>query len=91
MTNRKLIFISLIIAFVSSSCVNSKSNSIKNPSNKEVRIGTQIWSIENLNVDKFRNGDSIPQAISEKDWVSAGENKQPAWCYYDNNLNNGVK
>lgn len=29
---------------------------------EEVTIGKQIWMTENLNVDKFRNGDySVPQ------------------------------
>ena len=56
---------------------------------RAVKIGTQIWSVENLNLDKFRNGDIILQANSESDWITAGENKQPAWCYYNNDLSNG--
>lgn len=28
----------------------------------EVKIGNQIWMTENLNVDKFRNGDPIVEA-----------------------------
>jgi uncharacterized protein (TIGR02145 family) len=46
---------------------------------------------ENLNVDKFRNGDLIPEAKTDAEWKRAGENKQPAWCYYDNNPENGTK
>ena len=45
----------------------------------------------NLNVDKFRNGDPIPQAKTNAEWLAAGENKQPAWCYYDNDPANGEK
>ena len=51
---------------------------------KEVEIGKQIWMAENLNVDKFRNGDSIPQAITDEEWVIAANNEKPAWCYYNN-------
>jgi len=56
---------------------------------KSVKIGNQIWMAENLNVERFRNGDPIPQAKTDKEWKMAGKNKQPAWCYYDNNSKNG--
>lgn len=58
---------------------------------KEVKIGQQIWMTENLNVDQFRNGDSIPEAKTEEEWNRAGEAKQPAWCYYENDPVNGAK
>lgn len=54
-----------------------------------VEIGNQIWMKENLNVDRFRNGDPIPHARSGIEWEKAGKNKQPAWCYYDNDPENG--
>ena len=50
----------------------------------EVTIGNQVWMTENLNVDKFRNGDAIPQAKTAEEWEKAGKEKQPAWCYYNN-------
>jgi uncharacterized protein (TIGR02145 family) len=56
-----------------------------------VTIGTQVWTSKNLDVDKFRNGDPIPQAQTAEEWKKAGENKQPAWCYYDNDPINGRK
>jgi uncharacterized protein (TIGR02145 family) len=56
-----------------------------------VRIGTQSWAIASLNVSTFRNGDSIPEARSNKDWVAAGESGKPAWCYYNNDPANGPK
>jgi len=46
---------------------------------------------ENLNVATFRNGDPIPEAKTNEEWKKAGENKQPAWCYYDNDPKNGAK
>jgi uncharacterized protein (TIGR02145 family) len=58
---------------------------------KEVTIGKQVWMTENLNVDKFRNGHPIPQAKTDAEWKEAGKNKQPAWCYYDNDPTNGAK
>ncbi len=58
---------------------------------KEIKIGDQIWSTENLNVDKFRNGDPIPLVKTEDDWEKACDNKEPAWCYYDSDPANGEK
>jgi uncharacterized protein (TIGR02145 family) len=58
---------------------------------KDVKIGEQIWMSENLNVDKFRNGDPIPQAKTAEEWKKAGEEGKPAWCYYENNPKNGKK
>ena len=56
-----------------------------------VIIGTQVWTTKNLDVSTFRNGDVIPQASTDEAWKAAGENKQPAWCYYDNDPKNGTK
>jgi uncharacterized protein (TIGR02145 family) len=62
---------------------------MKNNLFKTVTIGDQVWMAENLNVDKFRNGDPIPHAQTVEEWQRAGENGQPAWCYYDNDPANG--
>lgn len=56
-----------------------------------VTIGTQVWMTKNLDVSTFRNGDPIPEAKTKEEWKKAGENKQPAWCYYDNNSANGAQ
>ncbi|MDR9487745.1 fibrobacter succinogenes major paralogous domain-containing protein [Salibacter sp.] len=56
-----------------------------------VTIGTQVWMTNNLNVHKFRNGDPIPQAKTKDEWEKAGENGEPAWCYYHNDPVNGEK
>jgi uncharacterized protein (TIGR02145 family) len=55
-----------------------------------VTIGSQVWMADNLNVDRFRNGDIIPEARTAEEWRRANDNKQPAWCYYDNNPANGA-
>lgn len=54
---------------------------------KTVKIGTQTWMAENLNVSTFRNGDPVPEAQSDEEWVI----KKAAWCYYKNDPKNGEK
>jgi uncharacterized protein (TIGR02145 family) len=61
------------------------------PQYESVRIGNQEWMTRNLDVDRFRNGDLIPHVESDKEWKEAGSNSQPAWCYYDNDPDNGKK
>jgi uncharacterized protein (TIGR02145 family) len=56
-----------------------------------VVIGDQVWMAENLNVDRFNNGDPIPEAKSPEDWAKAASAKSPAWCYYGNNPANEQK
>ena len=56
-----------------------------------VTIGSQVWMTKNLEVCNFRNGEIIPEAKTPEEWEAAKENKQAAWCYYDNNPANGTK
>jgi len=63
--------------------INS-SPSVDTKTLQSVKIGTQIWATENLNVSKFRNGDPIPEAQSDEEWEKAGIEEKPAWCYYEN-------
>lgn len=49
----------------------------------EVNIGGMTWAAKNLNTAVFRNGDTIPQALSRAQFEQMGNNKQPAWCYPD--------
>ncbi len=58
---------------------------------QSVTIGTQTWTTLNLDLATFRNGDAIPEAKTDEEWEAAGANKQPAWCYYDNDPKNGTK
>ena len=56
-----------------------------------VTIGTQTWTVLNLDVATFRNGEIIPEAKTDEEWSAAGINEQPAWCYYENDPKNGTK
>ena len=58
---------------------------------KQQTNGPQVWMRKNLDVSTFRNGDPIPYAKTAEEWKAAGDNKQPAWCYYDNDTVNFKK
>lgn len=58
---------------------------------KSVQIGEQVWMVKNLNVSKFRNGDSIPEMKSMAEWQKAGKKGKPAWCNYNNVNKRGLK
>ena len=51
-----------------------------------VSIGTQCWMQTNLNVSKYRNGDTIPQVTDPTGWAALTTG---AWCYYNNDTANG--
>ena len=53
-----------------------------------VTIGNQVWMKANLDVDHYRNGDTIPEIKGAKEWANL---KIGAWCYYDNDPENGKK
>lgn len=46
-----------------------------------VRIGNQIWSVENLRTTRFADGDSIPYIAESTAWSNLAD---PGFCYYDN-------
>lgn len=79
---KKIILLSMFALILSCS-----QNYIKN----EVIIGDQVWSVKNLNVDKFNNGDYIPECKTILEWKKASKNGTPAWCNYDNDYLNGEK
>jgi len=84
-----LLFLILITFYKKSGSDNNKQKESSERSKfKEVKIGNQVWMAENLNVAIFRNGEPIPQVESQEEWIQAGKNKQPAWCYFGNNITN---
>jgi uncharacterized protein (TIGR02145 family) len=54
--------------------------------NEEVTIGTQVWTLKNLDVTTYRNGDAIPEVTDPTEWANLTTG---AWCYYDNDQANG--
>jgi len=73
----------IVLPFVQCICLAQSDTT------KEVLIGKDIWMTENLNVDRFRNGDLIKEAKTTDEWLRAAENKRPAWCYYNNDSTKG--
>ncbi len=53
---------------------------------KTVKIGNQNWTITNLDVSAYRNGDVIPYVEDASEWAKLTKG---AWCYYDNKTANG--
>ncbi len=70
-------------------CLNVAFQSYSQEFAEEVEFGGKIWMTKNLDVNTFSNGDTILHALTADDWFKAGENKQPAWCYYKNDSTNG--
>ncbi len=56
--------------------------------NSSITIGTQQWMIVNLDVETYRNGDTIPQVTDKAAWPALTTG---AWCYYNNDAANGAK
>lgn len=50
-------------------------------------ISTQ-WTLKNLDVVTYRNGDSIPQVTDTLEWRNLTTG---AWCYYQNDSTNGAE
>jgi uncharacterized protein (TIGR02145 family) len=90
MRNRKntiigiLVIIAIVIVFI-------KLDGCDEQNLESVKIGNQIWTTKNLNVSTFRNGDPIPEARTIDEWIKAGENQLPVFCFMDNFSENGKK
>ena len=53
-----------------------------------VEIGSDKWSVKNLSVDRYKNGDTIPQVGTPADWANLTTG---AWCYPNNDPALGLK
>lgn len=81
----------LIVAMIFSFGISSAFSQVTDKDNnvyQTVTIGTQEWLVENLNVEHYQNGDVIPQVQDAAEWKKLTTG---AWCYYENNTENGKK
>jgi uncharacterized protein (TIGR02145 family) len=76
----------LVVSFFTVSC---KKDSGSNDTIKDidgnvyhiVKIGTQVWMIENLKTTTFNDGTSVPQVTDNSEW---GNLSFSGFCWYDN-------
>lgn len=78
--------IKLAFVFLCFTNISAQVTDIDGNEYKSVTIGNKIWMAENLNVSHFRNGDPIPQVQDLNKWYRL---TTPAWCYYENNTEEG--
>ncbi|MDT3740624.1 MAG: fibrobacter succinogenes major paralogous domain-containing protein [Candidatus Kapabacteria bacterium] len=80
MNHRIFVFMIFILSFL----IGCDEDKITNPGiikNGTVQIGAQVWMLKNLNVNHYRNGDSIPEVRDSTQWENLTTG---AWCYYNN-------
>ena len=51
-----------------------------------VTIGTQVWMAENLKTTKYNDGTKIPNVTDNNEWKNLSS---AAYCWYNNDINNG--
>ena len=50
-----------------------------------VKIGTQVWMVENLKTTKYNDGATIPLISDNTTWKNSTDG---AYCWYNNDINN---
>jgi uncharacterized protein (TIGR02145 family) len=94
MKNALVIISIFILSFLGSTAENPKNKSTFQafPNDiQSVAIKNQVWMKANLSIDSYRNGESIPEAKSEAEWLKFAEEKQGCWSYPEyKSSNNGL-
>jgi uncharacterized protein (TIGR02145 family) len=91
-TSKTVTVILVVLLFICNYNVNAQAFKDNNGIEyKTAKLGKQEWIDTNLNTTKFQNGDIIPEAKTKEEWVKAGSEKKPVWCYYENDPENGKK
>jgi uncharacterized protein (TIGR02145 family) len=59
----------------------TNSGTFNMPPIPTITICSQVWMLNNLDADRYRNGDPIPQVTDPSAWAALTTG---AWCYYNN-------
>jgi len=77
----------LFFAFLLSACLVSADDNTSSVIDIDgnvyttVKIGNQVWTVENLRTTKYNDGTPIPLVTDNTAW---GKLTTPGYCYYDN-------
>jgi len=91
MTFLKVLILLFAVAFICYSQTESKTETIIDIDGNiysTIKIGNQIWTVENLKVTRYSDGTLIPMVSDNKKWSSL---KTPAYCWYENDTINKKK
>jgi uncharacterized protein (TIGR02145 family) len=79
------LFFSLLLAMIMTTKGSAQIAGIGVPATgtyyPSVTVGCQTWMSKNLDVEKYRNGDPIPEVTDKAAWRALTTG---AWCYYNN-------
>jgi uncharacterized protein (TIGR02145 family) len=53
-----------------------------------VKLGNQVWTVENFKTTKFDDGTPIPLITDNIEWLAL---KTPSYCWYNNDIENKLK
>ena len=81
----------LITVMTSASNLRAAEKDIDGHTINTVSIGGQVWMQENLDVSRYRNGETIRYAATTQDWLDAAASGEGAWSYYKNDAANNGK
>lgn len=93
----RIFLILVILALAISGCKVSNLTSSKLVNKTVDKVATKAiygnykWASDNLDIATFRNGDPIPEAKTDEEWVQAAKEGKPAWCYLNNDPAKGKK
>lgn len=78
---KKILLTSIILIILHSFCAQETVTDADGNIYNTIRIGTQVWTIENLRTTKLNDGTPIPHVSDSMDWLFL---VSPGYCYYEN-------